>query len=158
MVAQISASEEFVAAERVLLYAAVSDELPVWTLAAAAHAAHKLLLWPRVNALRVVEVARARVDELEPDAAGVLAPPPASEALMLGRGDLLIVPGVAFGRDGARLGRGGGHYDRLLARSSGYISIGVAFDIQLVDELPAEPHDRRADIVVTPNGFWRAAR
>ena len=64
--------------------------------------------------------------------------------------DLMIVPGMAFTRDGARLGRGKGYYDRYIARE-GFRArcIGVCFRHQLLPELPAEPHDRRMDEVVT---------
>lgn len=54
-----------------------------------------------------------------------------------------IVPGLAFSRDGRRLGYGGGWYDRLLADAAPSARvIGVAYDFQVVDELPHEPHDR----------------
>jgi 5-formyltetrahydrofolate cyclo-ligase len=57
--------------------------------------------------------------------------------------DCLIVPGLAFTRCGKRLGRGGGFYDRTLASvRSGAKALGVCFSIQLVETLPAEPHDR----------------
>ena len=53
-----------------------------------------------------------------------------------------IVPGLAFTRGGGRLGYGGGWYDRLLASASKYaVKIGVAYSFQIVDDLPAEPHD-----------------
>ena len=61
---------------------------------------------------------------------------------------LVIVPGLAFDREGRRLGRGGGHYDRLLARTAGP-RVAVAFEPQLVDRLPDEPHDIRMDVLVT---------
>ncbi len=63
--------------------------------------------------------------------------------------DVVVVPGLAFTRDGHRLGQGGGHFDRFLPRvSSRCLRIGVAFKEQLVDELPLEPHDVVVDIVV----------
>ena len=53
-----------------------------------------------------------------------------------------IVPGLAFTRGGGRLGYGGGWYDRLLASAPKYVvKIGVAYSFQIVDDLPAEPHD-----------------
>lgn len=55
---------------------------------------------------------------------------------------LWIVPGLAFTRDGRRLGYGGGWYDRLLsAASEDSVKLGVAYPFQIVDDLPAEPHD-----------------
>ena len=67
--------------------------------------------------------------------------------------DVVIVPGVAFTPDGARLGQGGGWYDRFLAKvRPDCTSIGVGFDLQVVDVLPTEPHDVRLDSIVTESG------
>jgi 5-formyltetrahydrofolate cyclo-ligase len=64
--------------------------------------------------------------------------------------DLVIAPGLAFDRRGFRLGYGGGHYDRYLARlRPGTIRIGLAFSVQLVDRIPEEPTDQRVHLVVT---------
>lgn len=60
-----------------------------------------------------------------------------------------IVPGLAFTRDGRRLGHGGGWYDRLLAAAPhGAVKIGAAYSFQIVDDLPSEPHDARLAGVV----------
>jgi 5-formyltetrahydrofolate cyclo-ligase len=70
--------------------------------------------------------------------------------------DLILVPGLGFTRDGRRLGRGGGFYDRLLAASSfRAFTMGVGFDVQLVPALPVEPHDRRLDAIATESGIQR---
>ena len=67
--------------------------------------------------------------------------------------DVVIVPGVAFTPDGARLGQGGGWYDRFLVKvRPDCTSIGVGFDLQVVDMLPTEPHDIRLDSIVTESG------
>lgn len=64
--------------------------------------------------------------------------------------DLVVVPGVAFDRSGNRLGHGNGYYDRLLAQTRPNVPrVGLAFECQLVDELPAEPHDVRMHAVIT---------
>jgi 5-formyltetrahydrofolate cyclo-ligase len=64
--------------------------------------------------------------------------------------DIVVVPGLAFTRDGERLGQGGGHFDRFLTRVRGdCLRIGVAFQEQLVDRLPAERHDVAVDRVIT---------
>lgn len=63
---------------------------------------------------------------------------------------VVVVPGLAFTRDGHRLGQGGGHYDRFLPRlAAGALRIGVGFREQLVDDLPIEPHDIVLDAVVS---------
>ena len=67
-----------------------------------------------------------------------------------------LVPGVAFTRNGDRLGRGKGYYDRFLKTlPPTCFTCGVCFDCQLVDSLPIEPHDVPLDAVVTPSGVWR---
>lgn len=64
----------------------------------------------------------------------------------------VIVPGVAFTRDGYRLGYGGGYFDMFLDKHRGP-SIGLAFDEQIVDDIPIEPHDRGVLYVVTPSAI-----
>ena len=60
-----------------------------------------------------------------------------------------IVPGLAFTRDGRRLGYGGGWYDRLLAAApKGAVKLGVAHSFQIVEDLPSEPHDIKLTAVV----------
>lgn len=63
--------------------------------------------------------------------------------------DLMVVPGVAFAEDGRRLGRGKGYYDRYLSRV-GFraYTVGVCYGCQLRDDIPAEPHDKKVDMVV----------
>ena len=64
--------------------------------------------------------------------------------------DVVVVPGLAFTRDGRRLGQGGGHYDRFLTRlRPDCVTIGACFAEQLVDDLPTEPHDTTVDHVAT---------
>jgi len=62
--------------------------------------------------------------------------------------DLVLVPGVAFDRAGNRIGRGGGFYDRLLRRYSA-VRAGICFDFQILETVPAEPHDCRMDRLVS---------
>ena len=65
--------------------------------------------------------------------------------------DFIAVPGVAFDSKGNRLGRGKGYYDRLLPRVPTAFKAGICFPFQLVEEVPAESHDIRMDIIITSN-------
>ena len=65
--------------------------------------------------------------------------------------DFIVVPGVAFDQKGNRLGRGKGYYDRLLPHIPSAYKAGICFPFQLVEEVPAEPHDIRMDIIITIN-------
>jgi 5-formyltetrahydrofolate cyclo-ligase len=67
--------------------------------------------------------------------------------------DLVILPGVAFSRAGARLGQGGGWYDRFLAKiREDCVMVGVAFAVQVIEDLPVEDHDIAVHHVVTQEG------
>lgn len=66
-----------------------------------------------------------------------------------GQIDLAVIPGVAFDRQGNRLGRGKGYYDRLLPRIPTAYKIGLCFHFQLLDEIPAEAHDVRMDEIIS---------
>ena len=66
--------------------------------------------------------------------------------------DLVIVPGVGFDSLGARLGRGGGHYDRLLQGLTATIC-GVCFRQQVLPRVPEEAHDIKMDCIITPDGW-----
>ena len=64
--------------------------------------------------------------------------------------DLVLVPGLAFDREGYRLGYGGGHYDRFLTDlERGTTAIGVCYAAQLLDRIPHGPSDQRVHLVVT---------
>ncbi|MCU0946313.1 MAG: 5-formyltetrahydrofolate cyclo-ligase [Rubritepida sp.] len=69
--------------------------------------------------------------------------------------DWLIVPLLAFDRTGARLGYGGGYYDRTLAALPGAMAIGVAYAAQEVPEVPVGPQDVRLALIATERGLIR---
>src|SRR3954469_19192861 len=74
----------------------------------------------------------------------------------IGAADVVVVPALAVDRRGVRLGRGGGYYDRALVHArADAVLVTLVFDDELVDELPAEDHDRRVNAVVTPSGGWQ---
>ena len=68
--------------------------------------------------------------------------------------EVVFVPLIGFSGDGGRLGQGGGHYDRWLAAHPRAIAIGLAWDCQLVEQLPQESHDRPLTAVVTPTRLY----
>jgi 5-formyltetrahydrofolate cyclo-ligase len=86
---------------------------------------------------------------LEPGAPG-LGPEALSTA------DVVLAPGLAADRTGMRLGRGGGSYDRALARVPvGTFVCLLLFDGEILDAVPAAEHDRRVTAAVTPSGITR---
>lgn len=71
--------------------------------------------------------------------------------------DIALVPGIGFDRRGNRLGFGGGYYDRLLAteRMRDTLVVGVAYEFQLIDDIPTQPWDKPMDVVCTEEELWR---
>ncbi len=90
------------------------------------------------------------VQDLKRGALGVWEPC-GTNAVPLAELDIILVPGMAFAlRDGARLGRGGGFYDRLLSKPELRARLaGVAYHLQLLPDIPCEPHDVRVPDLIT---------
>lgn len=92
-------------------------------------------------------------DSLAPGPRGLLQPTDAVRGpATVARADVVLVPALAVDASGNRLGRGGGSYDRALARVGGQVpTIGLVYDGELVPRLPAEPHDRAVRAVARPS-------
>jgi 5-formyltetrahydrofolate cyclo-ligase len=100
----------------------------------------------------------ARSSTLVPGRLGLREPSgPRLGVSAIAEADLVIAPGVAVSVDGVRLGRGGGSYDRALARASGPVLVAL-YDGEVYRSLPAEPHDHPVDAVVTQSGVRLTGR
>lgn len=140
-------------ARSVLLFSALPDEPNIRPLLHAALASGKLTALPRFNpAMGCYEAVAVRdtANDFVEGRFGILEPGPLCSVTELNRLDLILVPGIAFDRHGCRLGRGKGFYDRLLAEMSGK-TCGVAFDQQMVEAVPVEPHDVCLNCILTPS-------
>ena len=139
-------------AHTILFFAPLPDEPDVWPLLEKLLPTKKICALPAFNSATRTYSAR-RVQNLTTDIAagkfGIREPTASCAEIPLEQFDLILVPAVAFDRHGHRLGRGRGFYDRLLAKAHG-IKCGVAFDGQMVKEIPAGTHDVRMDFIVTP--------
>lgn len=134
-------------ANTVMLYAPMKDEADVWLLIDGLLERGKCVVLPFVCDGQM-QVAEYCVDDiLTSDRYGILEPDP-QYAQPPEQIDVAIVPGVAFCKDGTRLGMGGGMYDRFL-QDLDCLKIGVCFEWQLVPQLPKEPHDVPMDAIVT---------
>jgi 5-formyltetrahydrofolate cyclo-ligase len=139
----------------VAAYASFGSELDTSAFIAKTLADGKQLLLPRINrAQRALELRRV-IDPAADLVAGVWGiREPAEHCVIvpLATIEFMLVPGVAFTQSGARLGYGGGFYDRLLAALDRRTTrIAAAFQLQIVAQLPEGPHDQRVDTVVTEN-------
>ena len=141
----IEESDIFKNSKSIMLFASLPDEIPTHGIIER-WAEHKNIYLPRVNG-DDLEIIKYQPGMLHIGSYNILEPE-GNDAVAPDILDLIIVPGVAFDRDGNRLGRGKGFYDRFLAQTYAK-TIAVCFDCQLVEHIPTEPHDLPAQFVVT---------
>lgn len=137
----------------VLGYVALGDEVPIARLLAS-DALGAAVALPRLGDDGVLSV---HLDDgvRETHRFGIEQPPAGLVAVAPEAIAAVLVPGRVFDRDGYRLGRGGGHYDRLAPRlAPGTRIIGVATRARIVDRLPREPHDCPMTDLVTEQGLY----
>lgn len=101
-----------------------------------------------------------QLDELQAGMWGILEPSPqrwqeAERQIVPSELDVLMVPGVAFDRQGGRIGNGAGYYDRLLAQlRPDAVTAGVCFQAQVFAEVAMDQHDRRVDYLLTEQAVF----
>lgn len=140
------------AAPTVLLTVSFRSEWDTRPLIADALASGKTVALPRVDAEeRMLALHRiGGIDDIVPGYLGI--PEPVADCARIAPGaiDWVLVPGVAFDAGGRRLGYGGGFYDRLQPLLTNRPQrVAGAFEMQIVDEVPAAAHDHGVDLVVT---------
>jgi len=139
-------------AQSILFYAPLPEEPDIWQLLLDALAAGKTVLLPRFSPEHMGYVAchiKDAAQDIRPGQYGIREPGDACAKISLNRLDLILVPGIAFDLNGRRLGRGKGFYDQLLSVTHGP-TCGVAFDQQIVGQIPVEPHDICLNCILTP--------
>ncbi len=140
---------EVQAARTVLLFYSFGSEVPTAGMAERLLGSGGRLLLPYLakGRMRAAEVHSA--DDLVESGYGPKEPA-RRVAVRPDQVDLVVTPGLAFDRRGHRLGYGGGHYDRFLARlHPDALRVGIGFGLQLLDEIPAGALDERVHMVVT---------
>ena len=93
-------------------------------------------------------------DDLVKNSYGIFEPAPME--IDISQANAILIPALRVGRDGTRLGRGAGYYDRALANvpshaDGGPIRICLVFDDEVDASVPSEPHDELVDVIVTPS-------
>lgn len=146
--AAVMGTREWQDARTVLLYKHKGKEFSVNNLGNAGFRTRKRVVFPRVEEGRLVLHAVDAWTGLSPGTFGVDEPSAEAPVVDPADVDLAVVPGLAWTKDGHRMGQGGGFYDRLLPDVAGG-TFGVGFDVQIVDSLPLESHDVPVDRV-----FW----
>ncbi len=142
----------------VALYAAKGSEVDTTAIDAAARARGLTVAYPRViGDATALAFHAVRIDELVPARFGLREPRLDAPAVELAQIGVFFVPGLAFDRAGGRIGWGRGHYDATLAALPRARRVGLAYDFQLVDEVPREPHDTMLHTIITEVATYQVA-
>ena len=147
VIERLEALECFRSAKTVLIYYPIHNELDLLPLVRK-YKHEKTILFP-VTHRKTMDACPYRGNALM-QRGKFNIPEPQTEPYT-GNIDLILIPGVAFDRKCNRLGRGGGYYARFLAHRKYSQLIGVGYDFQLVDQVPAERHDMRLQGVIVPS-------
>ncbi len=151
---QLFSLPEFIDAQTILFYVSYGNEVSTHEMIQESTAQGKTTIVPKSNTRdnTLILSKLTAWDDLKPGAYGILEP--ASEKVVEVVADIIdvaLVPGIVFDLQGNRIGHGKGYYDRLLQKMQG-LSIGLAFEVQLIDVLPAEQHDVKVDKIITEGG------
>lgn len=139
-------------ARTVMAYMACGGEISLLPLLERLLAGGRTLALPRCEGPGRMTARLVRsLHALIPGEYGIPAPGADCPVLAAEEIDLILVPGTAFGRDGGRIGQGGGYYDRFLPRTDA-LRVGVCHDFALLERVPAQAHDQKMDLIVTPSG------
>jgi len=150
--ALLAAQSTWHCAQSILFFAPMPTELDLWPLLNSALAAGKLVALPRFVPESTSYIAcqiSNSTQHLKTGQFGIREPIDGCPQIQVNKLDFVLVPGLAFDLEGRRLGRGKGFYDRMLAAARGK-TCGVAFDEQIVRDVPVEPLDISVDCILTP--------
>ncbi|MCM1451826.1 MAG: 5-formyltetrahydrofolate cyclo-ligase [Clostridium sp.] len=149
--ALLETTASFMMAEKILMYHSLPDEISTLDF---------LDRWGRTKKFFLPRVNGVNLDILPFDRSALrlgafqIEEPAGDDTVDIDEIEMIIVPGIAYDKRGNRVGRGKGYYDRLLAEAKA-LKVGLAYDFQLVDEIEAEPHDVKVDIIITDKGIYR---
>lgn len=157
---QVLAEPAFAHAEVVLAYSALRFEVDPRPIIERAWARGKRVLLPRTvpETRALVLHAYEEGDELVESGFVVKEPLSTAPVVPASEVDLVLVPGLGFDVRGHRLGYGQGYYDRVLPALARATSLGLAFELSMLIEVPSAPHDVPVDLVVTEKRVIRCAR
>ena len=147
--------EEYKSAKSLFVYVSVFPEPDTRKVISLALGAEKRVAVPRIEGKGVMSARLIRaLYDLNPGPLSI--PEPDDTAAILERADLCVMPCLACGRDFARLGHGGGYYDRYLLENPSF-SVCLCPSGALFDALPQGPHDVKPNVVLTPHETLRRA-
>jgi 5-formyltetrahydrofolate cyclo-ligase len=144
----------FMEARIVLLYVEGENEVRTLNILKRSLAVNKILVLPAFEIERF-KTSIYKIDhlvkDLQPGPRGVAQPNPARcKQVPVQKIDIAIIPGLAFDEKGGRIGSGRGYYDRLIPELPATTrKVALAFEEQVVPQVPSESHDKHVDIIIT---------
>lgn len=146
IVKNLSVLDEYTKARVVMYYVSFKKEVFTHKLIEGSFPVKRVVV-PKIVENEIVPSLILSLDQLMEGYGGILEP---IEPLPIAHKDvdLVIVPGVVFDKRGHRIGYRQGHYDKFLKKLKA-VKVGLAYDFQMVDKIPEEPHDVPMDFVVT---------
>ena len=138
-------SPKFQSAQSIGAYHSFGSEVMTDAIISEAFELGKRISLPRVEGDKIEFYGFSENRQLVKNRFGILEPLPHEK---VGHHDLLIVPGIAFDKDGYRVGYGKGYYDRHLAQTDAF-SVGLAYSFQIIDRMPRQMHDKKVSAVAT---------
>lgn len=144
--------EQFKKANNIFIYIGYGSEIDTYKYIKEFLSMGKNIYVPKTNieekTMEAVQI--NSLDNLVKDKYGILEPNSFENKIDKDKIDLVILPGVVFDRQGGRIGYGGGYYDKyLMNMDKGIFKVALCYEFQLIDEVPSEPHDIKADFIIT---------
>ncbi|MFZ2197977.1 MAG: 5-formyltetrahydrofolate cyclo-ligase, partial [Thermodesulfovibrionales bacterium] len=144
--------DEFRNTSIIFFFASFRTEVDTAEMIKSSLSSGKRVLLPKVDKdrheLLLYEI--RNLGELTPGYMGIPEPPVSEQQMNINDADIVIIPGAGFDASGNRIGYGGGYYDRLLSGLQKDVPvIAPAYDEQVVDSIPSDPHDIKVQMIVT---------
>lgn len=146
---QIKALPSYQEVKYILAYFSIRNEVSLYPLIEDAWSQGKVVALPRMEQDEMVAVRFTSPSELEEGEFHTLEPNTTCQLVDPREIELVLVPGVAFDRDGYRLGYGKGHYDRFFVNLPSVNKYGIAYQEQIVETIYPEAHDIPMTKIVT---------
>lgn len=134
----------------IMAYLSMPEEIQLQEFLSIALEDKKILTVPFIDGREMYAAVLPNLDALEVGAYGILTvKSDVRQIIDAEKIDCVITPGLAFDIHGGRLGKGGGFYDKFLSRAVNAKKVALAYDFQIVDKVPIEPHDLTVDFLIT---------
>lgn len=155
---------EIASSETIFAYVSFRSEVATYKLIETLIAAGKTVTVPitRVSEKRLDAVKITSINnDLEPGYCNIPEPTAAlctTSTIAPNKIGAILLPGSVFDKRGGRFGYGGGYYDRFVSKIPSAVRIGLAYDLQVVEQIPLQAHDELLDYIVTESAVYRGQR